>query len=123
MSHLTLTDREAANADARLYRTAPSCFILIVDDRVLVEQYHFGKAVPPESRVEDQETPPILGKDMALVEYARTSSALVEVDESRHPCDLLEDHFRFVWEDCSVPALTTATYGSSGEVPVTGATA
>jgi len=88
---------------ARLYSSAPSCFVLIVDDRVLVEQYHLGKAIPPEARLEDQGAPPILGKDMAVHEYAKRPSVLVEQDESRHPHDLLESHFLFVYERCSVP--------------------
>lgn len=87
----------------RLYSTAPSCFVLIVDDSILVEQYHLGKAVPPEFRLEDQGAPPILGKDMALVEYAKRPSELVEIDDARHPLDLLEDHFLFVYERCAVP--------------------
>ncbi|HEY3140640.1 MAG TPA: hypothetical protein VGJ86_05905 [Acidimicrobiales bacterium] len=85
----------------RLYRSAPACFVLMVDDEVLVEQYHFGKAVPPELRVEDQGTPPILGKDMALVEFTKEPSVLVEQDPSRHPYDLLESHLLFVHDHCS----------------------
>jgi hypothetical protein len=88
---------------ARLYSTAPSCFVLIVDNVVLVEQYHLGKAVPSEFRLEDQGVPPILGKDMALVEYSKQPSVLVDQDESRHPYDLLVDHFLFVYDHCSIP--------------------
>lgn len=87
----------------RLYSSAPSCFVLIVDDRVLVEQYHLGKAIPSEFRLEDQGAPPILGKDMAVFEYAKRPSVLVEQDESRNPHDLLENHFQFVYERCSLP--------------------
>jgi hypothetical protein len=89
--------------NTRLYSSSPSCFVLIVDDEVLVEQYHYGKAVPPEFRREDQAAPPILGKDMALVEYSKNVSTVVTSDESRHPHDLLVDHFNFVYEHCSVP--------------------
>lgn len=87
----------------RLYDTAPSCFVLMVDDDVLVEQYHFGKAIPPEFQIEEQGTPPILGKEMGLVEYSKEPTELVEWDSSRHPYDLLESHLSFVYDRCSLP--------------------
>ena len=91
----------------RLYSSAPSCFVLIADDEVLVEQYHYGKAVPPEFRPQEQATPPILGKDMSLIEYSKKLSAVVTPDDSPHPHDLLIDHFTFVYEQCSVPVAAT----------------
>ena len=76
-----------------LYDTAPGCFVLRVDDSVFVEQYHYGKIA--------KETHAILGKDMPLVEYARTPSQICEkvyTKESnplRRPFDLLVDHFGY----------------------------
>jgi len=79
--------------------------MLIVDHNVLVEQYHYGKAVPEEYL--QQGSPPILGKDMALLEYCRTTERrLVDessFDASRNSYDLLVDHFMFVFERCSAP--------------------
>jgi hypothetical protein len=72
-----------------LYASAPACFVLRVDDRLLVEQYHYGKIV--------RETRAILGKDMPLVEYCEAPSRLYE-DESnplRRPFGLLADHFEY----------------------------
>jgi hypothetical protein len=102
----------------RLYSSAPSCFVLIVDDEVLVEQYHYGKATPPEFRPQDGAAPPILGKDMPLVEYSKNLSAVVTPDDSRHPHDLLMDHFNFVYEHCSVP-LNGNVSGDDPSVPRT----
>jgi hypothetical protein len=99
----------------RLYSSAPSCFVLLVDDEVLVEQYHYGKAVPPEFRPQNQSVPPILGKDMSLVEYSKKPSPVVTTDESRHPHDLLMDHFNFVYGHCSVPLGVAAPSGDATE--------
>jgi hypothetical protein len=72
-----------------LYASAPACFILRVDDRVLVEQYHYGKIV--------RQTRAILGKDMPLFEYCETPSTLYreESDPLRRPFGLLVDHFQY----------------------------
>ena len=50
--------------ETRLYDCAPTSFMLLVDDTVLVEQYHFGKVVFPE-----EDSQKILGKDMPLYEF------------------------------------------------------
>jgi hypothetical protein len=72
-----------------LYASAPACFLLRIDDRMLVEQYHYGKIAP--------QTRSILGKDMPLFEYRRSSARLYE-DESdplRRPFDLLVNHLEY----------------------------
>jgi hypothetical protein len=82
-----------------LYDTAPACFVLRIDDRVLVEQYHYGKIA--------KETRAILGKDMPLVEYARMPDRISEKvykNESnslRRPFDLLVNHFEYVLAQAS----------------------
>ena len=82
----------------RLYHSAPACFMLLADDRVLVEQYHYGK-VPdgPEG------FPVILGKQMPLIEYGPADGDLYKPDRTRSPVKLLEDHFLFVFNRCSKP--------------------
>lgn len=73
-----------------LYASAPACFVLRIDDRVLVEQYHYGKIVP-------EETPAILGKDMPLFEYWASTPELYKSksDPLRMPFGLLVDHFEY----------------------------
>src|SRR5205823_3909875 len=53
---------ESKKFQLKLYRSAPSCFLLLVDDTVMVEQFQYGKVVISAVN-------PILGKDMPLIEY------------------------------------------------------
>ena len=75
------------------YATAPGCFMLRVDDSVLVEQYHYGKVVPDDQK----DAPAILGKDMPLIEYQGVGSALYDPIELRNPVILLNDHYEFAF--------------------------
>jgi hypothetical protein len=90
------------NIQIRLYACAPSCFLLLTDDRAMIEQYHYGKDrtghIPPD-RIG------LLGKGTPLVEYKK-----IEEEEnrgpygwrpSRSPYDLLKDHFEFVWNSAA----------------------
>jgi len=74
----------------KLYGSSPSCFILRIDDNVLIEQYHYGKIA--------KHTRAILGKDMPLTEYCKTPHKLYvgQSNPLRRPFDLLVDHFDFV---------------------------
>lgn len=85
------------NFTAKLYDTSPACFTLIVDDFVLVEQYHFGKTIPDNFSSEE---PIILGKDMPLFEYS-IPGCLYESTPARTPLILLNNHFDFVFNECS----------------------
>jgi hypothetical protein len=82
----------------RIYDSAPACFLLVIDDTVFVEQYHYGKLVPGQD-----EYPVVLGKNMPPVEYSHDSSDLYETDALRNSVELLKDHFEFVFERCSRP--------------------
>lgn len=72
-----------------LYSSAPACFVLRIDDKVLAEQYHYGKVA--------RQTRSILGKEMPLFEYREQPSPLYESDSDplRRPFDLLIDHFQY----------------------------
>lgn len=78
----------------RRYKTAPACFMLRVDDKVLVEQYHYGKVFPKGQG----EAPAILGKDMPLVEYRESGEGLYDEIKLRSPFALLNDHFEFAFK-------------------------
>lgn len=88
-----LHDRKSMNWVPRLslglYKSAPACFVLRIDDRILIEQYHYGKS-------EEKNTRSILGKDMPLFEYCKSSSLICESDPLRSPFDLIENHLDFV---------------------------
>ena len=73
----------------RLYSTSPAAFILRIDGRVFVEQYHYGK-ITREARA-------ILGKDMPLFEYGQAPSSLYarESNDLRMPFGLLVNHLEY----------------------------
>jgi len=82
------------NIEVGVYNSAPHCFILRVDESVLVEQYHYGKIIPSQSLGGRA----ILGKDMPIIEYGNQPSDLYQEIPLRHPFSLLENHFEFAWE-------------------------
>lgn len=95
----------------KIYQAAPSCFMLLADDTVLVEQYQYGKIKPGVSDV----VSPILGKDMPVIEFAKYGSVKqppiqLESDsegspfaslQEREAYSLMESHFEFVFEHCA----------------------
>ncbi len=100
------------NLQVKLYSAAPSCFMLLVDDMVMVEQYQYGKiAKPGQSKVVGR----ILGKDMPLIEYVKYNSANESANtsepsfegspfsslEERSAFSLMESHFDFVFTHCA----------------------
>jgi len=86
------------NLQVKLYSSAPSCFMLLVDNVVLVEQFQYGKI--PKSDETDLVNP-ILSKDMPLIEYIRTPVTLFEPIQGRNSFLLMEDHFDFVFKQCA----------------------
>lgn len=86
---------------ARVYDSPPSSFLCIVEDRALVEQYHFGSNGPPRST---SRIMPLVD-DMALLEYREPSSELFPLPSSmaRSPFRALEESFNFVFEHFSHP--------------------
>ncbi len=95
----------------KVYQAAPSCFMLLADDTVLVEQYQYGKIKPGVSDV----VSPILGKDMPVIEFAKWESAKqapIQLEsyseevpfvsqQDREAYSLMESHFEFVFEHCA----------------------
>jgi hypothetical protein len=96
--------RQALNSNfaVRVYDAAPASFVAIIDDNVLLEQYHYGSV--QERWVGGDKKRPILGKEMPLVEFCPRRGRIAEAsvdDPSMLPpltTALLEDHFRFVFE-------------------------
>ena len=92
------------NFQVRLYDSAPTCFMLLVDDSVLVEQYHYGDLRSPRSTMVSS----ILGEDTALYEYSHQQSKLYDSREEVHMFELMKDHFDFVFAKCSKECLPAA---------------
>jgi hypothetical protein len=86
---------DSVNFNARLHSSAPIAYILIVDDRALVEQYHYGKIRPTHAPLQlTEETP--------LVEYGTPNSFLFPT-RTRNSVKVMEDHFQFVFEYLTRP--------------------
>lgn len=79
----------------KFYESAPSCFMLRVDETVLVEQYHYGNFIPDEDL---GHVPVILGKDMPVIEYSALMPSIQDDIQLRSPFKLLKDHFDFVFK-------------------------
>ena len=94
IQQLKKLDVEEKTFHAKCYDTAPYCFMLMTDDSVLVEQYHYGN----KDLYEDDGK---LGNDMARFEYARVPPDLYDRRTPIQTYQLLEDHFEFVFNVCA----------------------
>ena len=83
-----------ANIEVQLYSTPPFCFLLLTNDRAMVEQYHLGKHDPRDAQIDSR----ILGKDMPIVEYRREPLGPLKFRPNRSPYALLASHFEFLWD-------------------------
>jgi hypothetical protein len=77
--------------EAGMYDSAPYCFLLRVNDRMLVEQYHYGTLLRAPSRANI-----VLGKEFPLVEYMQKTTDLYD-PLNKLPFSLLESHFQFAF--------------------------
>jgi hypothetical protein len=93
---------------AKMFQSGPEAFMLLTDESVLVEQYHFGKLGVGKG---------ILGGEVPLVEYRRMEQP---ANPLNYPYGLFKDHFNFVWRYCAVelPAVCPAQPTLAKEVPV-----
>jgi len=70
-----------------LYNSAPEAFLLVTDEAVLVEQYHYGLII------EEAEHRRILGGNVPLTEYKKEEANIYQI---------FKDHFDYVckyWTD------------------------
>jgi hypothetical protein len=102
--------------DVRLYDSAPTCFMLAVDDRVLVEPYNYGKIGVRQQGVA---APTTLGTDMPLFEYRKSPSELYKgiADPLRNPYELLVDHFTFAFANAKTHQLGSLAMAPAIELP------
>jgi hypothetical protein len=84
-----------ANFQVRQYSCAPTSYILIADDHVLIEQFHYGKPVDVSNSIQAQLQ---LAREMPLVEYIRPHSGLFPPKPGLNPLAVIEDHFTQVFE-------------------------
>lgn len=85
----------------KLYKSAPDCFMLLTDESVLVEQYHYGKISPPmkdQDKIENK----LLKGDVPVFEYAKPSDEILKENVLRNPYNIFKDNFEYVFEHCSI---------------------
>ncbi len=80
--------------NAAFYSSAPYCFLLRVDNTVLIEQYHYGK-LPDEELSGDRV---VLGKEFPLIEYSSSPSDLFDLT-NKTPFALLVNHLAFALQE------------------------
>jgi len=80
---------DQASLKAKLFHSGPEAFMLLTDEAVLVEQYHFGKLDVGKG---------ILGGEIPLIEYQQMDTPS---DPLNYPYGLFKNHFEFVWKRCS----------------------
>lgn len=93
---LKVNTTKKGRVEMRRYGSAPGCFIMRVDNTILVEQYVYGKVERTHSAKKE-----ILGKDMPLFEFKKDTTQKVRFYDDlgqRNPFNLLADHFDFAWK-------------------------
>jgi hypothetical protein len=95
----------------RLYNSAPTNFMLLVDDTVIVEQYHYGDLRSPRASTVSN----ILGLDTTVFEYT-CEPTYVEEQANLYGSppqvqvrmlELMQKHFEFVFDDCAIEYTAT----------------
>ncbi|GAB4000481.1 hypothetical protein GCM10029992_32530 [Glycomyces albus] len=104
INRFAVKHRRIANLEVRLTDTAPVGFVLIADDHLLTEQYHYGRLHNADDGYWDR--PDLqLAEEMPLNEYkpVDTDSSVRLRGRSPQPFAVLEDHYKFVFEYLSHP--------------------
>lgn len=90
----------------RLYNSAPTNFMLLIDNTLIVEQYHYGDLRSPRASTVSN----ILGEDTTIFEYTCEPTYMEEQANlySSPPhiqvrmLELMQNHFEFVFDDCAI---------------------
>lgn len=75
-----LSEESKKNIQVGVYSSAPEAFLLLTDDYVLVEQYHYGQIVADTG---------VLGRNVPLVEYEKQGDGIYNI---------FEDHYNYVFK-------------------------
>jgi hypothetical protein len=84
--------------EARLFSFPPILFLLITDNSMLVEPYHFGRVVQPGANTTepDDAEPGCNGGLVPLLQIQNLSG-------NDKPYAIFSDHFEYIWKHCSTP--------------------
>ena len=95
---------KGVNIEARLYSFHPILFLLITENSMLVEPYHFGRIVrSPDASHESVSAE--VGCNGGLV-------PLMQIRNLRKPDQayaIFKDHFEYIWEEKSIPVYSAVT--------------
>src|SRR3984957_5061124 len=91
---------KSSSASLLHYTCAPTSYVLIADDRVLVEQFHYGK---PPLAIDSAGTRLQLAREMPLVELRRPRPGLFEAHRRFDPLEVMTDHYEHVFDHFSHP--------------------
>ncbi|MDY0357735.1 MAG: hypothetical protein RBR19_17765 [Sedimentisphaerales bacterium] len=100
---------EKVEMRVKLFRSATEAFLLITDDSVLVEQYHYGKIGPG---LDGETSRKILGGDVPLIEYSRREKSGDNI--LKDPYRIFSDHFEFVFDHYAASIDTWSTQDRNG---------
>lgn len=82
---------ENASFETKLFNSSTEAFLLITDNSVLVEQYHYGNLVE-DSNKENQIDEVILGGDVPVIEYGCIDRDKL-ISKEKDPYNLFKDNF------------------------------
>jgi len=86
---------DIVNFEAKMFQSAPEAFMLLTDDVVMVEQYHYGKVRAIES---EKERSQILGGNIPVLEYVKLENKNSEVKD---PYRIFRDNLKYVYDVCA----------------------
>jgi hypothetical protein len=101
---------KSARFQVKMFNSGPECFMVLTDDAVMVEQYHYGNATNTNEYLSGL----VLGGKMPVTEYRRDSGDGVD-HELRDPYSLLADSFEYVFKNCSDPLPPVGDVARAGE--------
>ena len=80
--------QKEGRVEAKVYNSAPSCFLVITDEHTYVEQYHYGI-----------KRSGLVGGNFPLLKFPTTIKPGRKLNESTIS-EHLNGHFDYVWDDC-----------------------
>jgi hypothetical protein len=86
--------RRSAHFQVKMFNSGPECFMLMTDDAVMVEQYHYGNPTNTNEYLNGL----VLGGKMPVTEYRHEDGGH---SEQKDPYWLLADSFEYVFKNCS----------------------
>ena len=91
-------DNEYHDIGIRKFISAPESFILMTEEAVLVEQYHYGK-IRVQKRDNETIQSKLLWGDVPVIEYSKSKKLLASELPDKNIHHLFENHFDYVYNN------------------------